>query len=79
MLDYFVEDDGTMINLVPAMSATIQNLQLYLSGQENEEYYTNFLDVAKEVSGGKLVSIWSRGEDREVVITAQNEAITFSV
>lgn len=77
-----IEDDGTTINLIPAMSATIQNLQLYISGQGNEEYYTNFLDVAKEVSqqtGGKPVSIWSRGGDGEVVITAQNGAVTFSL
>ena len=77
-----IEDDGTTINLIPVMSATIQNLQLYISGQGNEEYYTNFLDVAKEVSqqtGGKPVSIWSRGGDGEVVITAQNGAITFSI
>jgi len=77
-----IEDDGTTINLFPAMSATIQNLQLYISGQGNEEYYTSFIDVAIEVSlqtGGKPVSIWSRGGDGEVVITAQNGIVTFSL
>ena len=81
-LGYSIEDDWTTINLVPEMSATIQNLQLYISGQGNEEYYTNFFDVAKEVNlqtGGKPVSIWSRGGDGEIVITAQNGAITFSL
>jgi uncharacterized protein YceK len=77
-----IEDDGVTINLIPAMSATVQNLQLYISGQGNEDYYNNFLDEAKEVSlqtGGKPVSIWSRGGDGEVIITAQNGAITFSL
>ncbi|MBS7577101.1 MULTISPECIES: DUF4767 domain-containing protein [unclassified Enterococcus] len=77
-----IEDDGTTVNLLPAMSATIQNLQLYTSGQGNEEYYDSFLDVAKEVSlhtGGKPVSIWSTGGDGQIVITAKDGVITYQI
>ncbi|EOL43471.1 hypothetical protein [Enterococcus caccae] len=77
-----IEDDGTTINLIPAMSATIQNVQLYISGQGNTDYYNKFLDAAKDISlktGGKPVSIWSKGGDGEVTITTQNGAVVYSI
>ncbi|KAF1299349.1 hypothetical protein BAU15_01505 [Enterococcus sp. JM4C] len=75
-----IEDDGEIINFIPAMSATVQNLQLFISGNGNEEYYNDFLEAAKEVSlhtGGKPVSIWSRGGDGEMLITAKDGLITY--
>lgn len=77
-----IEDDGTTINLIPAMSATIQNIQLYISGQGDTDYYNKFLDAAKDISlktGGKPVSIWSKGGDGEVIITTQNGAVVYSI
>lgn len=80
-LGCYIVDDGAEINFIPMMSATIQNLQLYLSGEGNEDYYNDFLDSAVTTSlntGGKPVNILSN-EDGEVIITAQDGEITYSM
>ncbi|GMA07081.1 hypothetical protein GCM10025886_02320 [Tetragenococcus halophilus subsp. flandriensis] len=80
-LGCYIVDDGTEINFIPMMSATIQNLQLYLSGEGNEDYYNDFLDSAVTTSlhtGGKPVNILSN-EDGEVIITAQDGEIIYSM
>jgi hypothetical protein len=62
------------------MAATVQNLQIYTSGQGNEDYYQQFLNKAIETSNltsGKPVSIFDR-EDGEVIITAQSGEIILS-
>lgn len=79
-LGCYIVDDGSTVNLIPLMAATVQNLQIYTSGQGNEDYYQQFLNKAIETSnltGGKPVSIFDR-EDGEVIITAENGEITFS-
>jgi len=80
-LGCYIVDDGTEINFIPMMSATIQNLQLYLSGEGNEDYYNDFLDSAVNTSlntGGKPVNILSN-EDGEVIISAQDGEIIYSI
>lgn len=79
-LGCYIVDDGAKVNYIPLMAATVQNLQIYTSGQGNEDYYQQFLDKAIETSnltGGKPVSIFDR-EDGEVIITAEDGKITFS-
>ncbi len=79
-LGCYIVDDGSTVNLIPLMAATVQNLQIYTSGQGNEDYYQQFLNKAIETSnltGGKPVSIFDK-EDGNVIITAQNGEITFS-
>lgn len=79
-LGCYIVDDGSTVNLIPLMAATVQNLQIYTSGQGNEDYYQQFLNKAIETSnltGGKPVSIFDR-EDGEVIITAENGEITYS-
>lgn len=79
-LGCYIVDDGTTVNFIPLMAATVQNLYMYTSGQGNEDYYQQFLDKAIETSnqtGGKAVSIFDR-EDGEVIITAQKGEIIFS-
>ncbi|MBO0478358.1 hypothetical protein ACODGR_09150 [Vagococcus fluvialis] len=79
-LGCYIVDDGSTVNLIPLMAATVQNLQIYTSSQGNEDYYQQFLNIAIETSnltGGKPVSIFDR-EDGEVIITAENGEITYS-
>lgn len=79
-LGCYIVDDGSTVNLIPLMAATVQNIQIYASGQGNEDYYQQFLNKAIETSnltGGKPVSIFDR-EDGEVIITAQSGEIIFS-
>ncbi|MGF2054536.1 hypothetical protein [Vagococcus fluvialis] len=79
-LGCYIVDDGSTVNLIPLMAATVQNLQIYTSGQGNEDYYQQFLNKAIETSnltGGKPVSIFDR-EDGDVIITAENGEITYS-
>lgn len=38
-LGCYIVDDGSTVNLIPLMAATVQNLQIYTSGQGNEDYY----------------------------------------
>lgn len=76
-----IEDDGTTINFIPAMSATVQNLQLYTSGNGNEDYYNNFLAGAIEISlltDGKPINIYNTGLG-EVIITAVDGIVTYSI
>jgi len=80
-LGCYIVDDGEAVNFIPMMSATIQNLQLYLAGNGNEDYYNNFLDSAVETSlntGGKPINILSN-EDGDVIITAQDGEIIYSM
>lgn len=80
-LGCYIVDDGEQINLIPMMSATIQNLQLYLSGEGNEDYYNDFLDSTAKVSlnaADKPVNILSK-ENGEVIITAKKGEIIYSV
>ena len=80
-LGCYIVDDGETVNLIPLMAATVQNLNLYTSGQGNEEYYQQFMDKAVETSlltGGKPVNIFDR-EDGNVIITAENGEMTFSL
>lgn len=77
----YIEDDGTTVNFIPMMSATIQNLQLYISGNGNENYYNDFLNGAIEVSlltCGKPVSIFNIGGG-EVIITVVEGTVTYSI
>ncbi|MDR2278353.1 MAG: hypothetical protein LBE23_10875 [Vagococcus sp.] len=56
-LGCYIVDDGSTVNLIPLMAATVQNLQISTSGQGNEDYYQQFLNKAIETSnltGGKL-------------------------
>lgn len=79
-LGCYIVDDGSTVNLIPLMAATVQNLQIYISGQGNEDYYQQFLNKAIETSnltGGKPVSIFDR-EDGDVIITAQSGEIILS-
>lgn len=79
-LGCYIVDDGSTVNLIPLMAATVQNLQIYTSGQGNEDYYQQFLNKAIETSnltGGKPVSIFDR-EDGDVIITAQSGEIILS-
>jgi hypothetical protein len=79
-LGCYIVDDGSTVNLIPLMAATVQNLQIYTSGQGNEDYYQQFLNKAIETSNltsGKPVSIFDR-EDGEVIITAQSGEIILS-
>lgn len=80
-LGCYIVDDGEAVNFIPMMSATIQNLQLYLDGNGNEDYYNDFLDSAVEISlntGEKPINILSN-EDGEVIITAQDGEIIYSI
>lgn len=80
-LGCYIVDVGKQISLIPMMSATIQNLQLYLSGEGNEDYYNDFLDSAAKVSlnaGDKPVNILSK-ENGEVIITAKKGEIIYRV
>lgn len=80
-LGCYIVDDGSTVNFIPLMAGTVQGLYMYTSGQGNEDYYQQFLDKAIETSnltGGKPVSIFDR-EDGEVIITAENGEIIFSL
>ncbi|MCB5951271.1 hypothetical protein LI951_04260 [Enterococcus sp. BWT-B8] len=77
----YIEDDGTTVNFIPAMSATVQNLQLYMSGNGNEDYYNDFLTGAIEVSlltDGKPINIYNVGLG-EVIITAIDGVVIYSI
>lgn len=80
-LGCYIIDDRVIINFVPLMVATVQNLYMYTSGQGNEDYYQQFLDKAIETSnhtGGKPVSILDK-EEGSVIITAVNGEIIYSL
>lgn len=71
-----IEDDGEKIYFIPEISATIQNLNLYISCDGNEGYFDDFLDGASEVSlqtGGKPVNILDG--NGEIIIIAENGKI----
>ncbi|MDN6730371.1 MAG: zinc-ribbon domain-containing protein [Alkalibacterium sp.] len=75
-----IEDNGQEINFIPEMSATIQNLDLYISGEGNEDYFEDFLDGASEVSlqtGGKPINILDG--NGEIIITAEDGEIMYSI
>jgi len=75
-----IEDTGEEMNFVPEMSATIQNLNLYISGEGNEDYFDDFLEGASEVSlqtGEKPVNILD-GEG-EIIISAEDGEIVYSI
>ncbi|MBL1225715.1 hypothetical protein [Enterococcus sp. BWR-S5] len=77
----YIEDDGTTVNFIPMMSATIQNLQLYISGNGNENYYNEFLNGATEISlltGRKPVNLFNVGGG-EIIITAVNGMVIYSI
>ncbi|WP_086348427.1 hypothetical protein [Candidatus Enterococcus clewellii] len=77
----YIEDDGTTVNFIPSMSATVQNLQLYMSGNGNEDYYNDFLTGAIEVSlltDGKPINIYNVGLG-EVIITAIDGIVIYSI
>ncbi|GMQ72766.1 DUF2628 domain-containing protein [Tetragenococcus halophilus] len=75
-----IEDNGQEINFIPEMSATIQNLNLYISGEGNEDYFEDFLDGASEVSlqtGGKPINILDGNGD--IIIIAEDGEVTYSI
>lgn len=75
-----IKDDGGTINFIPAMSGMHQSLQLYLSETGATEEFTSYTERIKEASlqtGGKPISLWSG--DSQLMLTAQNGAVTFSL
>ena len=79
-LGCYIVDDGGAVNFVPLKSDTVQNLYEYTSGQGNEEYYQQIVNIALETSNltrGKPVSILDR-EGGVVIITAKDGKITYS-
>lgn len=75
-----IEDTGEEMNFVPEMSATIQNLNLYISGEGNEDYFGDFLEGASEISlqtGGKPINILDG--NGEIIINSEDGEITYSI
>lgn len=75
-----IRDDGETINFIPAMSGMHQTLQLYITGTGATEEFTSYSERIKEASlqtGGKPISLWSG--DSQLMLTAQNGAVTFSL
>lgn len=75
-----INDDGEIINFIPAISGMHQTLQLYISGTGATEEFASYTERIKEASlqtGGKPISLWSG--DNQLMLTAQNGAVTFSL
>lgn len=73
-----INDDGEIINFIPAISGMHQTLQLYISGTGATEEFASYTERIKEASlqtGGKPIGLWSG--DNQLMLTAQNGAVIF--
>lgn len=84
-LGCYIVDNGSIIEFIPATSATIQNLQLYLT-EGNEDFYEDLEASVIEASlhtKGKPVSVLEEEEEsgkesEKVVLTVQDGETVFS-
>lgn len=84
-LGCYIVDNGEIIEFIPHTSATIQNLQLYLS-EGNEDFYEELEASVIEASlhtKGKPVSVLEEEEEsgkesEKVVLTVQEGEVVFS-